>query len=137
MANEDLTWETTLSHNIGIDFSFLRSRINGSVELYHNTTRDLLIQFPTAGSGYAYQYRNMGSVLNRGAELSLNLVLVEKKNFGLTFSGNISFNQNRVLRECTPWMISHTILRHRPGIRSRAWQMHRAVSGQKDSVREE
>lgn len=97
MANEDLTWETTLSHNIGIDFSFLRSRINGSVELYHNTTRDLLIQFPTAGSGYAYQYRNMGSVLNRGAELSLNLVLVEKKNFGLTFSGNISFNQNRVL----------------------------------------
>ena len=97
MANEDLSWETTYSHNLGLDFSFFKSRINGSIEVYHNTTEDLLIQFPTAGSGYAFQYKNMGSVLNKGAELSFNLVLVEKKNFGLTFSGNISINHNEVL----------------------------------------
>lgn len=97
MANEDLTWETTMSHNLGIDFSFFKSRINGSIELYHNTTKDLLIQFPTSGTGYEFQYRNMGSVLNRGAEFSINLVLVETRNFGLSFGGNISFNQNRVL----------------------------------------
>ncbi len=97
MPNPDLTWETTLSHNVGLDFSFLRSRINGTVELYHNTTKDLLIQFPTAGSGYQFQYRNIGSVLNQGIEVSLSFVLFEKKNFGMTLSGNISLNQNRVL----------------------------------------
>ena len=96
MPNPDLTWETTVSHNIGLDFSFLRSRINGSLEVYHNTTNDLLIQFPVAGSGYDYQYRNLGSVQNRGFEASLNFVLVEKKNFGLTLGGNISINENKV-----------------------------------------
>ena len=96
MPNPDLTWETTKSHNLGIDFSFFKSRITGSVELYHNTTDDLLIQFPTAGSGYEFQYRNLGSVLNQGLEVSLGFVLVEKKNFGLTFNGNISLNKNVV-----------------------------------------
>ena len=96
MPNEDLSWETTLSHNIGLDFSFFKSRLSGSVELYHNTTKDLLIQFPTAGSGYEFQYRNMGSVRNRGFEVSLNAVLVEKDNFGLTLGANLSMNENMV-----------------------------------------
>ncbi len=97
MPNEDLSWETTLSHNIGLDFSFLKNRISGTVELYHNTTKDLLIQFPTSGSGYQFQYRNIGSVQNKGAELSLSFVVFEKKNFGLNLSGNISLNKNSVL----------------------------------------
>lgn len=96
MANPDLTWETTVSHNLGLDFSFLKSRINGSVEVYHNTTKDLLIAFPVAGSGYDEQYRNLGSVQNKGFEASLNFVIFEKKNFGLTLGGNISLNRNKV-----------------------------------------
>ena len=96
MPNPDLTWETTVSHNIGLDYSFLKGRINGSFEVYHNTTNDLLIQFPVAGSGYDYQYRNLGSVQNRGFEASVNFVLFEKKNFGLTLGGNISLNENMV-----------------------------------------
>ena len=96
MPNPDLTWETTVSHNIGLDFAFLKSRITGSFEVYHNTTNDLLIQFHVAGSGYDYQYRNLGSVQNRGFEASLNFVLVEKKNFGLTLGANISLNENKV-----------------------------------------
>jgi len=96
MANPDLTWETTISHNIGLDFAFFNSRINGSLELYDNTTKDLLIQFPTAGTGYSFQYRNLGSVNNRGFEASVNFVLFEKKNFGLTLGGNISLNKNVV-----------------------------------------
>ena len=96
MPNPDLTWETTVSHNIGLDFAFLRSRITGSFEVYHNTTKDLLIQFPVAGSGYDYQYRNLGSVQNRGFEASANFVIFEKKNFGLTLGANISINDNKV-----------------------------------------
>ena len=96
MPNGELTWETTVSHNIGLDFSFFKSRLSGSFELYHNTTNDLLIQFPTAGSGYEFQYRNMGSVQNRGFEVSLNAVLVERENFGLTLGANLSMNENMV-----------------------------------------
>ncbi|MBQ7750430.1 MAG: TonB-dependent receptor [Bacteroidales bacterium] len=98
MPNEDLTWETTYSHNIGLDFSFLRSRVKGSAEVYSNLTDNLLIQFPTAGSGYEYQYRNMGAVRNRGAEFSLDIVLAEKKDWGITAGANISFNKNRVTK---------------------------------------
>ena len=96
MPNPNLTWETTVSHNIGLDFSFFRSRINGSFEVYHNTTKDLLIQFPTAGSGYDYQYQNAASIINKGAEASLNFVVFEKENFGLTLGANISLNKNVV-----------------------------------------
>ena len=97
MPNPDLTWESTLSHNLGLDFAFFNSRINGSFEAYLNTTKDLLIQFPTAGSGYDYQYQNIGSTENRGLEASLNFVIFEKKNFGLTLGANISVNKNKVL----------------------------------------
>ena len=96
MPNPDLTWETTLSHNFGIDFALFDSRINGSFEVYNNTTKDLLIQFPVAGSGYDYQYRNLGSVKNTGFEATMNFVVVEKKNFGLTLGANISLNENMV-----------------------------------------
>ena len=97
MANEELTWEKTLSHNIGLDFSFFKGRLNGSVELYHNTTKDLLVQFPTGGSGYEFQYQNIGTIQNRGIEVSLNAVLVERDNFGLTLGANISLNKNKVM----------------------------------------
>ena len=96
MPNPDLTWETTVSHNIGLDYAFFKSRINGAFEVYHNTTNDLLSQFPVAGSGYDYQYRNLGSVQNRGFEASVNFVVLEKKNVGLTIGGNISLNENMV-----------------------------------------
>ena len=98
MPNEKLTWETTYSHNLGIDFSVLKSRIKGSVEAYSNLTDDLLIQFPTAGSGYDFQYRNMGAVRNTGAEISLDFVIVEKKDWGVTAGFNSSYNKNKVVR---------------------------------------
>lgn len=97
MPNEDLTWETAITHNIGLDFSLFDSRINGSIELYDNRTKDLIIRFPISGVGYDYQYQNRASIMNRGAELSLNMPLVRRRNFDLDMSANISYNCNRVL----------------------------------------
>lgn len=97
MSNPDLTWETTYSHNLGIDFSFWNSRLSGSVEVYQSNTKDLLIQFPIQGVGYNYQYRNLGEVRNRGIEFSVSASLVRKEKWGIDFNGNISFNQNRVM----------------------------------------
>ena len=96
MNNPDLTWETTITHNVGLDFSLFQSRLSGSIEVYQNTTKDLLINFPITGSGYDSQYRNLGSTRNRGAELTLNMPLVSKKDFSLNIGGNIAYNQNRV-----------------------------------------
>jgi outer membrane receptor for ferrienterochelin and colicin len=43
LANANLKWETTISRNLGIDFSLLNNRINASVDLYSNNTKDLLL----------------------------------------------------------------------------------------------
>jgi hypothetical protein len=96
MNNPDLKWETTYTHNIGLDFALFKGKLNGSVEVYQNDTKDLLINFPISGAGYQTQYRNAGSVRNRGAELTLSAPIVAKEDFGLNVSANISYNQNRV-----------------------------------------
>ena len=96
MPNPDLKWETTITRNIGLDFTTLGGRLSGTLEAYLNTTKDLLIQFPVAGTGYDYQYRNMGKTQNTGFEASVNWIAVDKKNFGLSFSANIGFNKNKI-----------------------------------------
>ncbi len=96
MANPELKWETTYSHNIGLDWSLYKSRLYGSLELYQADTKDLLIYFPVNGSGYNYQYRNLGSIRNRGVEISLGGALIQTKDYGINFDGNISFNNNVV-----------------------------------------
>jgi len=97
MANPDLKWETTVTKNVGLDFTLLDSKINGTVDAYINRTKDLLIQYPVAGTGYDYQYRNLGETENKGLELSLNWNAVKKTNFDLSVNANIAFNKNKVI----------------------------------------
>ncbi|MDR0543292.1 MAG: SusC/RagA family TonB-linked outer membrane protein, partial [Dysgonamonadaceae bacterium] len=97
MANPDLKWETMVTRSLGLDFSVLNGRLNGIIDLYLNNSKDLLIQFPTPGTGYDNQYRNMGKTENKGLELTLNWVALDKKNYGLNFSGNIGFNKGKIL----------------------------------------
>ena len=97
MTNPDLVWETTVSRNVGLDFGFFDNRLNGNLDLYLNTTHDQLILFPIKGAGYTHQYRNMGSTQNKGIELALNAVLVDKRDYSLQFSFNIAMNRNKVL----------------------------------------
>lgn len=96
MANPDLTWETTITRNIGLDFTLFRGKVNGSAEFYLNSTKDLLIEFPVSGSGYNYQYQNLGETQNRGFEFSFTYHVVNKKDWGIDISGNIGFNKNEV-----------------------------------------
>jgi TonB-linked SusC/RagA family outer membrane protein len=97
MANPDLRWETTYTRNVGIDYSLFRGRVSGSIEAYLNNTDDLLIQFPVSGTGYDYQYRNMGETQNRGFEFLINTVAIDKPNYGLNFNFNIGFNRNEII----------------------------------------
>ncbi|MBQ7772366.1 MAG: TonB-dependent receptor [Bacteroidales bacterium] len=97
MNNPDLRWETTITHNVGLDFSFFSGKLAGSVEVYKNNTKDLLIEFPIAGTGYQTQYRNVGETQNQGLEISLNLPVVQSQNFDLSIDANIAFNQNSIV----------------------------------------
>lgn len=96
MPNPALKWETTYTRNLGLDYSALAGKISGTLETYWNTTEDLLINFPVAGSGYDTQYRNMGKTENKGFEASINLNLVNTRKYGLTVGANIGFNKNKI-----------------------------------------
>lgn len=98
LANPDLKWETTISRNIGLDFGIFKNRITGSVDVYKNTTRDLLIAAKIrVESGYSTQYQNIGSTENRGLEFVLNTLNISSKNFRWNTDFNISFNKSKVL----------------------------------------
>jgi TonB-dependent starch-binding outer membrane protein SusC len=97
MANPDLTWETRYTRNAGLDFGLFRDKLTGSVEVYQNSTKNLLLNFITAGTGYNTQYRNMGETESKGFEVTLNATLVDKKNFGLNMGFNISVNKNKIV----------------------------------------
>lgn len=96
MANPKVKWETTITRNLGLDFTLFGGQLSGSVEAYLNTTKDLLIKFLTSGTGYDYQYRNMGKTENRGLEASLTWHAINKKDYGLDITANIGFNKNEI-----------------------------------------
>ena len=96
LANKDLKWETTTTRGGGLDFGFFKNRISGSIELYSNTTSDVLMLMTIGGVGYANQWQNVGQTSNKGAELNLNAVLVQTKDFNLSVGFNISTNVNNV-----------------------------------------
>ena len=97
MSNPDLKWETTITRNIGLDYVLLGGKLNGSFEFYWNNTKDLLLQFPVSGTGYDYQYRNIGETRNTGFEATVTWNVLDKKDYGLSIGANVSFNRNKVL----------------------------------------
>jgi TonB-linked SusC/RagA family outer membrane protein len=95
--NSELKWETTISRNLGIDATLFNNRLGFTVDLYSNSTRDLLVNtsIPTS-TGYIRQLQNVGSTTNRGVELQLNGTLMQQQGFTWTANFNISFNKNRI-----------------------------------------
>ena len=98
--NENLKWETTTSRNLGLDFGFWNERLSGTIDVYCNTTRDLILLFRLPSGGYNYQYRNIGATQNIGAELSLTGVILDHRSkdlsYGLSLTGNIAHNNTKV-----------------------------------------
>lgn len=97
MANEDLKWETTITRGIGLDFGFLKNRLHGTIDLYWNTTKDLLMLTTIPGiTGYTETYANVGQTSNKGVEISLSGVLFQNKDWNVTAGFNINFNKGNV-----------------------------------------
>ena len=99
MSNPYLTWETTVTRNLGIDYSVLKGRIFGSAEVYLNTTSDLLMRTDiTAITGYNQTYENIGQTSNRGIEISIGADILRAKDYSLSVNANINFNKNKIDR---------------------------------------
>jgi TonB-linked SusC/RagA family outer membrane protein len=97
LANSDLKWETTITRNIGLDFAILKGRINGTVEVYKNSTKDLLMQTEIAPQfGYSTTFGNIGSTSNKGIEISLGGYIVKTNDFNLSANLNININRGQV-----------------------------------------
>ncbi len=103
-ANPELTWETTDSYNVGLDFSLFENRIEFIADLYYKKTRNLLLQLPlpaylgSAGPGAAANpWGNVGSLENKGIELTLNTVNISKGDFYWGTNIVFSLNSNKVL----------------------------------------
>lgn len=94
IGNPDLRWETSTTFNSGVDFSFFKGRVLGSLEYYITNTSDLLAPQPLPNStGFGGFTTNIGETQNRGVELSLSTLNIEKGDF--TWGTDIIFTRNR------------------------------------------
>jgi TonB-dependent starch-binding outer membrane protein SusC len=97
LVNPDLKWETTITRNIGLDFGLFRNRLSGTIDVYHNTTKDLLVESDIPSYlGYTKQMRNIGQTANRGIELALNGSMFNTKEFQLSATFNIGINRSKI-----------------------------------------
>lgn len=97
MANATLRWETTEQTDLGLDLGFFDGRIKFTGDVYLKNTRDLLFNATLpASSGYTSAMLNIGSMQNKGLELTFDLVPVRAKNFEWAMNFNIAFNRNKV-----------------------------------------
>ena len=103
-ANPDLQWETTYSSNLGLDINLFNNRIEFIGDIYYKKTNNLLLRLPlpsyvgTSGQGSTTPpWANIGSLENKGIELTLNTVNIDKKSFSWKSNFVFSLNRNKVL----------------------------------------
>lgn len=96
-ASPDLTWEKTDQYNVGIDAAFFKRRLSVIAEAYYSKTSDLLlkVQIPSH-TGFTSRYENIGVTSNKGLELTIESVNIDRKNFQWLTSFTMSHNSQRV-----------------------------------------
>jgi TonB-linked SusC/RagA family outer membrane protein len=103
LGNPDLKWEKTAQNDAGVEVGFLDNRINLEADLYYRKTTNMLLNAPLPqATGYAFIMRNVGSMENKGLELTLNTVNIKTQDFTWNTTFNISMNRNKVLSLATP-----------------------------------
>lgn len=98
--NPDIQWETTQQSNLGIDFGFLKNRISGTIDLFDKTTTNVLLEVPAkAPAPTATQWMNVPDlkIVNKGIELGLTGIIVDKKDLTWDVTANIAKISNKVV----------------------------------------
>lgn len=101
LANANLQWERTREANIGLDASFFNGRLNVTIDAYDNLTNKLLFAQPIPQTtGFSTVQGNIGEVANRGLELTISTVNIDKAvRWSTDF--NVSHNENKVVSLAT------------------------------------
>ncbi|HZI26454.1 MAG TPA: TonB-dependent receptor [Chryseolinea sp.] len=103
LANPDLQWEKTAQSDIGVELGLFNDRIVLEADVYYRKTTDMLLDAPVPQtSGYAIIRKNIGSMENKGIELSLTTYNIESEKFSWRTTFNVSMNKNKVLSLATP-----------------------------------
>ena len=99
-GNEELTWESSHSFNVGVDFELFNGYLNGTVEYFSRVTSDLLYNKDvplSAGNPTGYVPVNVGSINNSGVEISLDGDIIRTKNVNWSWNVNLSHYKNTIL----------------------------------------
>ncbi|MCJ0741650.1 SusC/RagA family TonB-linked outer membrane protein [Pedobacter montanisoli] len=97
-GNNQLTWETSKKTDIGVNFGVFKDKLNVEFAYYKNNIDGLIISVPEAPSAGLPTniLKNVGSMYNKGFELTLNATPIQKADFTWSSSFNITFNKNEV-----------------------------------------
>jgi outer membrane receptor protein involved in Fe transport len=89
LYNPNLSWETINPFNVGFDFGFLNNRITVSAEYYNKKSKDLIYQLPLQLSqGLSSYYANIGDMVNKGFEFTVNADIIKRGSEGFNWSVN-------------------------------------------------
>ena len=103
LGNPELKWEKTAQFDFGVELGVLHNRISLEADIYYRKTTDMLLDAPVPRtSGYGTIRKNIGSMENKGIELGLNAMIIDKRDFSWNATFNISMNRNKVLSLATP-----------------------------------
>lgn len=98
LGNPELGWETSVSFNAGLDFGLWNNRLQGTVDVYNSETTDLLLdRLISSVHGISEITQNIGRTSNKGVEIGLSSVNIQKNAFSWSTDANISFNRNKIL----------------------------------------
>ena len=95
-GNPDLTWEQLTKINLGVDLG-LFNRVNIAMDVYHETTSDMLFDVPLSlTSGFGSRWSNVGEMVNKGAELTINADIINANGFNWNLSANVGYNKSEI-----------------------------------------
>ena len=98
-GNRDITWEKSNAFNVGLDYSFFRGMLSGSIDYFSRQTSDMLMNVPVAPSlGYTFIPMNVGSMRNSGLEVEINYTPFNNENLKWDLNLNFTVPQNKVLK---------------------------------------
>ena len=99
MSNEDLSWETTSSINIGIDFGIIGGRVNGTIDYYYTKTKDLLYyKSAPASSVFTSVLSNIGESKGQGLEIGVNALAVKTKDFTWDINASYTTQKDEIVK---------------------------------------
>jgi len=98
--DENLKWEETSQYNVALDFGLFNERLTGTVDAYYRETTDLLATIPTAAGSNLSDLltTNVGSVLSKGIEFSLNGALAQSDDFNWDMAFNVTLQENKITK---------------------------------------